>query len=186
MSIKYRHQRINKITSVWKLKKVHPLITSYNIPSSTFEIFKNNIKLYISKALHIKFNENDKIFIKNIDKGRRNRTNVTPNGAVVPKREFHLEYNLVLRSWCQLVKEIISNNPKLLKLFRITPNIRIKFGKELLDNKIRGLSTSYPHSDAWVEGPWGMNCFIPFFGDINNNNMIYLQLMFRLKNKFGD
>ena len=59
MSIKYRHQRINKITSVWKLKKIHPLITSYNIPSSTFEIFKNNIKLYISKALHIKFNENE-------------------------------------------------------------------------------------------------------------------------------
>ena len=31
--------------------------------------------------------------IKSIDKGRRNRTNVTPNGAVVPKREFNLEYN---------------------------------------------------------------------------------------------
>ena len=116
MSIKYRHQRINKITSVWNLKKVHPLITSYKIPLDTFEIFKNNLKLYISKALHIKFNENDKIFIKSIDKGRRNRTNVTPNGAVVPKREFNLEYNFVLKSWCQLVRQIISNNPKLLKL----------------------------------------------------------------------
>ena len=175
MSIKYRYQRINEITSVWKLKKVHPLITSYKISPSTFETFKYNIKLYISKALHIKFNENDKIFIKNIDKGRKNRTNVTPNGAVVPKREFHLEYNLVLRSWCQLVREIISCNPKLLKLFRITPNIRIKFGKELTDNKKRGLSTSYPHSDAWVEGPWGMNCFIPFFGDTSNNTLIYYE-----------
>ena len=45
------------------------------------------------------------------------------------------------------------NDRKLLKLFRITPNIRIKFGKELNDNKNRSLSTSRPHSDAWVEGP---------------------------------
>jgi hypothetical protein len=30
--------------------------------------------------------------------------NITPNGAIVPKREFHLEYNLVLRSWCDLVR----------------------------------------------------------------------------------
>ena len=21
-----------------------------------------------------------------------------------------------------------------------------------------------PHSDAWLQGPWGMNCFIHFFG----------------------
>ena len=87
-------------------------------------------------------------------KARKNRTNITPNGAVVPKREFHLEYNLVLRSWVALIKQITSNNTKLLKLFRVTPNIRIKFGKELIDNKRRGLSTSNPHSDAWVEGPW--------------------------------
>ena len=61
---------------------------------------------------------------------------------------------MVLRSWCELVSRMSRNNPKLLKLFRITPNIRIKFGKELKDNKKRELSTSYPHSDAWVEGPW--------------------------------
>ena len=173
MSLKYRYQRINKITSAWKLKKLHPLITTYKISDSILRNFKINIKLYISKALNIKFNDSDKIFIKSIDKARHNRTNITPNGAVVPKREFHLEYNLVLRSWCELVREIIFHNPRLLRLFRVTPNIRIKFGKELSSNKKRSLSTSYPHSDAWVEGPWGMNCFIPFFGDTKKNNLIY-------------
>jgi hypothetical protein len=175
MSLKYRYQRINKITSAWKLKKLHPLITTYKISDSILRNFKINIKLYISKALNIKFNDSDKIFIKSIDKARHNRTNITPNGAVVPKREFHLEYNLVLRSWCELVKKIIFHNPRLLRLFRVTPNIRIKFGKELSSNKKRSLSTSFPHSDAWVEGPWGMNCFIPFFGDTKKNNLIYYE-----------
>ena len=175
MSLKNRHNRINLITKQWKLEKIHPLITRYKIDPKFFSDFKFNIKLYISKALKIKFDSNDKIFIKNIDKARNNRINITPNGAIVPKREFHLEYNLVLRSWCELVDQMTKKEPKLLKLFRITPNIRIKFGKELSDNKNRELSTSHPHSDAWVEGPWGMNCFIPFFGDTKNNNLIYYE-----------
>mgnify|MGYP001190694971 CR=1 FL=1 len=181
MSLKIRTDRINLITKKWKLKKLHPLITSYKMDEDFFEEFKFNLKLYISKALKIKFENNDKLFIQNINKARNNRTNITPNGAVVPKREYHLEYNLVLRSWCELIKRITMNEPKLLKLFRITPNIRIKYGTELKDNLNRGLSTSLPHSDAWVEGPWGMNCFIPFFGDIKNNNLKFYEPK---KNKF--
>ena len=175
MSLKKRYNRINLITKQWKLEKTHPLITRYKIETKFFNEFKFNIKLYISKALNINFDKDDNIFIRNIDKARNYRINITPNGAIVPKREFHLEYNLVLRSWCELVSQMSKKNPKLLKLFRITPNIRIKFGKELKDNKKRELSTSYPHSDAWVEGPWGMNCYIPFFGDIKNNNLQFYQ-----------
>ncbi len=181
MNLKIRTDRINLITKKWKLKKLHPLITSYKMDEDFFEEFKFNLKLYISKALKIKFENNDKLFIQNINKARNNRKNITPNGAVVPKREYHLEYNLVLRSWCELIKRITKNDPKLLKLFRITPNIRIKYGTELKDNLNRGLSTSLPHSDAWVEGPWGMNCFIPFIGDIKNNNLKFYEPK---KNKF--
>ena len=184
MSLKYRYKRMNEVASSWKLKKIHPLVVRYQIPEKTFNDFKINIKLYIAKALDIKFSENDKIFLKNIDEARSNRANITPNGAVVPKREFHLEYNLVLRSWCELVRKITFNKPKLLKLFRITPNIRIKYGKELSDNKKRGLSTSFPHSDAWVEGPWGMNCFIPFFGDTKKNNLTYYEPISKFDEKF--
>ena len=125
MSLKKRYNRINHITKQWKLQKTHSLITRYKINSKFFNQFKFNIKLYISKALNIDFSINDKIFLKNIDKARNNRINITPNGAIVPKREYHLEYNLVLRSWCELVSQMSKNNPKLLKLFRITPKIRI-------------------------------------------------------------
>jgi hypothetical protein len=184
MSIKYRINRIDKISKNWKLNKVHPLITSYKIEKNLFNDFKFNLKLYISKAMSIKFDDNDKKFINNVDKARNNRRNITPNGAVVPKREYHLEYNLVLRSWCDLIKNITKKDEKLLKLFRITPNIRIKFGKELSENKNRELSTSVPHSDAWVEGPWGMNCFIPFIGDIKKNNLLYYEPKSKFEEKF--
>ena len=64
---------------------------------------------------------------------------------------------------------------KLLKYFRMTPNIRIKFGTDYKDNISRGLNTSHPHSDAWVEGPWGMNCFFPIFGDNKKNNLKFYE-----------
>ena len=59
MSIKIRHNRIDILTRKWKLRKINPLITSYKIKKDFFEEFKFNIKLYISKALKIKFDLDD-------------------------------------------------------------------------------------------------------------------------------
>ena len=84
MSIKYRISRIDKISKNWKLNKVHPLIAAYKIEKNLFNDFKFNLKLYISKAMSIKFDDNDKKFTSNVDKARKNRRNITPNGAVVP------------------------------------------------------------------------------------------------------
>ena len=44
------------------------------------------------------------------------------------------------------------------------------------DNKHRGLNTEYPHSDAWVEGPWGYNVFVPMLGDCVNNTLRYYKI----------
>ena len=122
--------------------------------------------------------------MNNVNGARGNRTNLTPNGAVVPKSEFALEYNIFLRQWCQIISQLSKNNPKLISKFRMTPNVRIKFGVELDDNINRGLSTSINHSDAWVEGPWGMNCHIPNLGDCENNYLQFLKL--KDESKFKD
>lgn len=175
MSLLYRKKRINKICKHWNLKKNHDLMASHKLDKKIFSNFKLKIKLYISRALNINYENDDKAFIKKVNSARSNRLNVTPNGAVVPKKEFQLEYNMILRDWCDIIKNLIKNKPGLITRFRTTPNIRIKYGKELNDNLGRGLSTSLPHSDAWVEGPWGMNCFFPLFGDSENNNLVYYE-----------
>ena len=103
-------------------------------------------------------------------------TNVTPNGALVPKTEYQLMYNLLLMKWFDIYKGMISADPSFVRLVRVTPNIRLKFGRELEDNKNRGLNTEYPHSDAWVEGPWGYNVFVPMLGDCMNNTLRYYKI----------
>jgi hypothetical protein len=171
MSYEYRVERINKIINDWGLEKKHDLMARYKVPKKDLQEFKVAVKLYISKALNFSYSDDDEKFITLVDAARNYRKNVTPNGAVVPKREFHLEYNMILRQWCKIIEQMTEKNKKLLSRFRATPNIRIKFSEELDDNVGRGLNTALPHSDAWVEGPWGMNCYFPLFGDVKKNNL---------------
>ena len=90
-------KRINRIKKLkkWNCKLDHDLIASFKIDINSFNNFKRFIKQYISSAMNTKFHEDDNNFIKEIDKSR-NLKNITPNGAVVPKREYLLEYNLIL------------------------------------------------------------------------------------------
>jgi len=172
-SYSYRVERFNNMKNSWGLDSLHDLMLYYNPTNEELSSLKFSVMLYISKAFYFDFTTDEELFIQRLDESRKNRDNVTPNGGVVPKKEYQLEYNMVLRSWSRLVKNMISNKPSLLKKFRMTPNIRIKFGTELEENLDRPLTTSWPHSDAWVEGPWGMNCYVPLLGDVKNNNLIF-------------
>jgi len=172
-SYSYRVERFNNMKNSWGLDSLHDLMLYYNPTNEELSSLKFSVMLYISKAFYFDFTTDEELFIQRLDDSRKNRDNVTPNGGVVPKKEYQLEYNMVLRSWSKLVKNMISNKPSLLKKFRMTPNIRIKFGTELEENLDRPLTTSWPHSDAWVEGPWGMNCYVPLLGDVKNNNLIF-------------
>lgn len=174
MSLDIRKKRINHLVEIWNMEQQHDLMARYEIQKTIYEEFLMHVKMYISKALDFNYVSDDDEFIKLVDKKRSYRKNVTPNGAVVPKREFQLEYNLVMRTWSEILKKIINKNNQSI-LVRFTPNIRIKFAKELDDNINRELNTSKPHSDAWVEGPWGLNCYLPLFGDTKNNTLKYYE-----------
>ena len=176
-TLAYRKQRIDTLANEWRMSKCGDLYVSWEPAARSWVTLKNAIKAYVSRALHFEYTDDDVRFMAFVDRRRDDRANVTPNGAVVPKCEYALEYNLFLKSWCDVVKEMIGPNPGMLKRFRLTPNIRIKFGTELEDNVGRGLDTAIPHSDAWVEGPWGMNCHVPVIGDTDRNYLKFYKLI---------
>ena len=129
-SLPYRKQRFRDIQKNFEADLVNDLYAEWKIPQEMFEEFKRYIKMFISKAMSFKFVEEDSLFMKNLDLHRGNRSNITPNGGVSPKREYQLEYNLLLKSWSEIMIKLTENNPRFLKKFRLTPNIRIKFGRE--------------------------------------------------------
>lgn len=170
-SYEYRKQRFSTMVDSWGFDSIHPLLIHKEPERELLDDLKFSIMLYISKAFYFQFTLDEDEFIARLDENRHVRDNVTPNGGVVPKKEYQVEYNMVLRSWSKIVDSLTKNDQSLLTKFRMTPNIRIKFGKELEENEGRSLNTSYPHSDGWVEGPWCMNCFIPLLGDVEKNNL---------------
>ena len=183
-SLQYRKDRMSQMAQTWGAEHVNELFIRKRIPKNLYDALRRSIGMYIAKALSFEYSEREDIFMLRLDAHRHYRTNVTPNGGVVPKKEYALEYNLYIRSWCDVVKHFIENDPSYLKKFRLTPNIRIKFAEELQDNIGRGLDTALPHSDAWVEGPWGMNCHLPIFGDTQRNYLHFYKL--KDESKFED
>ena len=175
-SLQYRKDRMTKLADAWHADKVRDLFISWDIPKQLHDNLTRSIGIYVAKALNFEYTSDEEEFMKRLDANRNNRTNVTPNGGVVPKKEYALEYNAFLKAWCEIVSTMISPDPSVLRKFRLTPNIRIKFSEELEDNVGRGLDTALPHSDGWVEGPWGMNCHVPIFGDTNNNYLKFYKL----------
>jgi hypothetical protein len=169
----YRKSRFLEMEKSWSLERLHDLMVAYTPTNQELKDLRFAIMLYISKALYFDFTEDEEAFIKRVDLNRKVRDNVTPNGGIVPKKEYQVEYNMVLRSWSRIINSIIKDKPVLMTKFRMTPNIRVKFGKELEDNINRTLSTSHPHSDAWVEGPWSLNCYTPILGDVQRNNLLF-------------
>ena len=51
-----------------EFRKNHDLIANLKLDKNKFNDFKLKIKLYLSKALDISFEDNDDLFIKKIDK----------------------------------------------------------------------------------------------------------------------
>lgn len=171
----YRLDRFNTIKNSWSLEKVHDLLLAYSPNEILLKDFKNSVMQYIAKAFYFDVTFDENHFMDCLESRMHIKDNITPNGAVVPKKEYQLEFNLVLRSWTKIIKEMIANDPSLLSKTRMTPNIRIKFGQDPIENVGRGLNTAYPHSDAWVESSFGINCYTPLIGDIENNNMDFYE-----------
>ena len=180
---KYRVNRFDNIVKSWKLKRMHDLMVNYKINADLLYELKQAVMLYISKAFYFNYFEDENKFLKNLKDNISCKDNITPNGAVVPKKEYQLEYNIVLRTWAKVVGFIIKDDPTLLSKYRMTPNIRIKIPVNTKPDK-RKLDTAWPHSDAWVEGPWGMNCYTPLIGDVDNNNLLFWEL--KNTSKFSD
>lgn len=176
MSLQYRKERMRQLSEAWGGELVRDLFVRWKIPPALFEKLRLAICMYVAQAMYFDFQVNECSYLKSLNANRHRRENITPNGAVVPKKEYQLEYNLFLKVWCEIVREMTKQNPNLLNKFRLTPNIRIKFGEELGENIGRPLDTALPHSDAWVEGPWGMNCHLPILGDITNNYLHFYKL----------
>lgn len=94
--------------------------------------------------------------------------NITPNGAIRPKKEIIKEYNIFHKSVVNLFKKIgiYKNIDNAMNVV-----LRIKKGAEKYTIKKRSYATSKIHSDSWSGMALDSVAMIMMIGDISNNTV---------------
>lgn len=183
-SLDIRKERFNNLRSFYNVNKYNELLGNWDIPEVLLDNFKRSVMIYISAAMHFEFVDDELKFMERLEDNKSNRMNITPNGAVVPKKEYTIEYNYFIKNYCKVISKLVETNPNYLTGFRLTPNVRVKFADDPEDNKTRPQNTAFAHTDAWLEGPWGIICHIPLLGDCDNNFLRMYEI--KDENSFND
>ena len=175
MSLEIRKKYLKNLSKRFKGKKINDLMYEIRIPKNLFNNIKSNTINYISKS----FNDKETIFdetilLKKLANKRKNISNITPNGMMVPKKEIALEFNNVVKSYVEILKELKCTD--LIENFHFPPNLRIKYPEVKRKNLIRKHPTELMHSDTWT----GANpnwCAVHLFllGDISKNHIKYAE-----------
>ena len=95
-------QRVERMTSIAEKsggQQVHELAVFFRPPDVLVANFRKSVIEYLAKALHIDDAGLSDHKIASMRVEDVNMSNVTPNGVVVPKSEYALEYNKVVRDW---------------------------------------------------------------------------------------
>lgn len=116
--------------------------------------------------------KNEKQLLNELKKNQNKIFNVTPNGMIVPKKELCLEFNLVVKSYINILEDL--NIKDLIQDFHFPPNLRIKYKNIKKNHLKRKHPTELFHADTWTGAMpnWVASHFF-IIGDVKNNNIEY-------------
>jgi hypothetical protein len=150
------------------------LIKTFKIDDKIRNKFIDSIKKYLLKSAKMKFKKkiSEKKIIDIYDKNQNKFNFITPNGAIVPKKETQKEFNEITKNFIKILK--LTKLDRQIERLHIPLNVRIKYKKVPKFFLKRNKATEKPHSDSWAgENSDCVNLHIPLFGDIQNNRMIF-------------
>lgn len=175
MSIEIRKKNIAKLAKRFSCKKITNLALEVNLPKSLFENLSIATKTYVAKCIDTKnIILDEKKLLKKFLNKKKFIKNITPNGIIVPKTDVALEFNLLIKSYVDIIKFL--NIDKLITNFHFPPNLRVKFSRIDQKNKKRQHPTETMHADTWTgANPNWMAVHLFILGDIRNNHIRYAQ-----------
>ena len=155
------------------LKNDKDIFLSFSLKKLNKEIetVKINIQRVILKSLETFYNKKfkkRKNFLNYYLKDIISLPNITPNGAVKPKKEIINEYNSFHKSVVTVFKKlgIVENIDKAMHIV-----IRVKNGLENNRIKKRSYATNKLHSDSWSGMTLDSVAMMMLIGDVKNNTV---------------
>lgn len=173
MDLQQRIEIFNKITSYFPCYRPHPLICvlrnqlNFDIEKHTFDYLRRSLSfdgIQVNNLFHALTE------IKNAKWKEQQLKVITPNGMVVPKNESILEFNLLAKSFYDIIGSLKIDS--LIHSWNVPPNLRVKTG--IVDPKHleRKNASEHVHSDAWAgEQPSCGTAMLCIGGDVENNGI---------------
>ena len=177
MSLAERIKYFDQIAARFENTRPHPLLIRHKVPKALLERVKVGAALCIARSLPDPTGANwanmtnYELLLKQLEEQFETAPNITPNGAIVPKRDLNLEYNLFARSFAAVIEGL--NIEDMVACWSNPPLLRVKrghFDKDLLKRKY---SSENRHTEAWfpTHTSRAITLFLPLFGDIEHNSV---------------
>lgn len=177
MSLKIRRKYFAKLINniPFKVVKINDLMAEIRLPKDYISEFQRNTINYLNASIqsyYKKYISNEKKLLNFFEKNKYKIENITPNGSIIPKTQNNLEFNILAKSYVNLLKDLnIESN---LNKIHFPFNLRIKFSKIKKGHMNRLHPTEMMHADGWTgaDPSW---VAIHFFllGNISKNNILY-------------
>lgn len=173
MNLQQRIEILNKITSYFPCYRPHPLICVLRtrLPFN----LEQHALYYLRRSLEFDDIQVNNLFhalteIKNAKWRQQELKVITPNGMVVPKNESILEFNLLAKSFYDLIGSLKIDS--LIHSWNVPPNLRVKTGIYDPDHLKRKNASEHIHSDAWAgEQPNCGTAMLFLGGDVSTNGV---------------
>ena len=164
-----RHLLYKKFDNDYSIKTLYP--GCYEGNTYFINELRSLIKIYIKENLEmsgIKVKKIDTNFINKYENQINKILTLSKNGAIYPKDETQLIYNLIVNYILKSIKNILPYIEKI-----NYPTIRFK----TKNKSSNGFSTDKLHSDGWSSGKTSDAVIsFPILGDIKNNNVDFYKL----------
>jgi len=173
MGLKERKEAFDALAKRSPCQRPSSLVCLYDLSEDALERLRAAVNLYMTRCLPVgRIPANEKELMQAFLENWENIPNITPNGMIVPKRPTILEYNIVVRTFAEIVDSF--NIGDLILSWHVPLNVRFKTGEVNEGNLERHHPTEHIHSDSWAgESAESVTVHIPLFGDTERNCMVF-------------
>ena len=173
MSLEKRIRGFDHLGSRFSHERLDRVLIGYKIPDELFKRFQTAAATYISRCLPgEQYTLSDEDLMQRLEKHYSEIQNITPNGMMVPKRHLNVEYNLLVKSFADIIASCNIND--LVSSWHVPLNLRVKLGQADDANLLRHHPTEHIHSDSWAgESSESVTTHIPIFGDVERNHLTF-------------
>ena len=170
-----RKNRFAKLASLISHTRKYDLILEHKIEEEGFKALQLYTSIYISACLMtggVVLSEEE--IVERLSAQKASLPNKTPNGLLLPKADFNLEFNMLHKCFARIITGL--GFDYLTDSWQLPINVRVVDGQADRGALDRPYSTSKFHSDTWAGEPADVVLLnIPILGDIERTSLEWLE-----------